>query len=244
MKEPSRALLIVGSLKRPRSTSRALGSYVLDRLKEHGWETEALHLTPVLCKDEGHGGLQAAVGRADLLVLAFPLYYFSLPALATRALELIAAERGKVEAPRPQRLLAICNCGFPEAVHNDLALRICRGFAEQSGIEWSGGLGMGAGESVGGQPLAAGGGAQTGGGKRDTPSATVPQGMLRHVVRALDLAAEAVAEGRPVPQEAVDLMAKPLMPQWLYTTVGNLGWRQRAWKNGALLSMGRRPYSY
>ncbi len=223
MRESSRALLIVGSLKKPHSTSKALGSYVLDRLRERGWETEALHLRPSLYRDEGQGELLAAVGRADLLILAFPLYYFSLPALATRALELIAEDRQRIRPQRTQRFLAISNCGFPEAEHNDVAMEVCRTFAEQTGIEWIGGLAMGSGEAVGGQP----------------PKA---KGMLQHVARALDLAAEALARGCPVPQEAVDLMAKPLMPSWLYTTVGNLGWRQRAWKNGVLLSMGRRPY--
>jgi len=41
-------------------------------------------------------------------------------------------------------------------------------------------------------------------------------GMVRNVTRSLDLAAAALAEGKPVPQEAVELMAKPLVPAWGY----------------------------
>ena len=52
--------------------------------------------------------------------------------------------------------------------------------------------------------------------------------MVRNVVRALDLAADTMAEGRPVPAEAVALMAKPMMPAWVYTLAGNWGWKRRA----------------
>jgi len=69
---------------------------------------------------------------------------------------------------------------------------------------------LGAGEALNAEPLA------------------TRSGMVRNVVRALDLAADTMAEGRPVPAEAVALMAKPMMPAWVYTLAGNWGWKRRA----------------
>jgi len=66
--------------------------------------------------------------------------------------------------------------------------------------------------------------------------------MVRNVVRALDLAADALAEGRPVPAEAVALMAKPMMPAWAYTVLCNWGWKRRARQYGVERHLSERPY--
>jgi hypothetical protein len=61
----------------------------------------------------------------------------------------------------------------------------------------------------------------------------------KHVIRALDLAAAALAEGSPVPAQAVRLMAKnpfPFMPfalwRWIYLRFGGKGFEREAARNG------------
>ena len=66
--------------------------------------------------------------------------------------------------------------------------------------------------------------------------------MVRNVVRALELAADALAEARPVPAEAIALMAKPMMPAWAYTLLGNWGWKRLAAQYGAQRRLSERPY--
>ena len=89
-----RALLIVGSPKtKEPSTSGVLGGYLLDRLKERGWETESLTLRASLNRPEGEGELLSSVERAGLILLVFPLYVDALPYLVTKALAVIAAHR-------------------------------------------------------------------------------------------------------------------------------------------------------
>jgi hypothetical protein len=56
--------------------------------------------------------------------------------------------------------------------------------------------------------------------------------MARNVIAALDLAAETLAKGQSVPQEAVDLMAQPLAPAWIYRAMGNVGWHIQALQKG------------
>ena len=65
--------------------------------------------------------------------------------------------------------------------------------------------------------------------------------MARNAVRALDLAAESLAAGQSLPEEAIAAMEQPMMPARLYTLVGGLGWRMQALRNGAFLRLGATP---
>ena len=67
-------------------------------------------------------------------------------------------------------------------------------------------------------------------------------GMVKNIVKALDLACSDLADGRPISQEAVTLMAKPIMPRWLYIAGGHFGWKQLAKKNQASSRLHDRPY--
>ena len=209
-----KALLLVGSPRKGKSASETLGAYLLGQLETRGVETEKAYVYPALKSAEKLDTLTAAVAGADLVILSAPLYVDSLPAAVTKLLEALASDLDQYERPDGQQFLAISNCGFPEAQHNDVALAISRRFAQETGFVWAGGMALGAGEAVKGRSLAESG------------------GMTRNVVAALDLAASALAEGKRVPQEAQDLIAQPLMPAWLYRTMGNLGWRIQARRHG------------
>ena len=89
-----RALLIIGSPKtNSPSTSSILGSYLLERLSDFGWETESLTLRANLNREEGEAALLGSVDRAGLILLVFPLYADALPFLVTKALTVIADHR-------------------------------------------------------------------------------------------------------------------------------------------------------
>jgi multimeric flavodoxin WrbA len=151
---PQNVLLLVGSPKGQKSSSASLGGYLLERLAEKGLQTETVLLYSALRSEERLAGMLAATDRADLVVLAFPLYVDSLPAPVIRALERIARHRQEADIPRQQRFLAIANSGFPEAAHMDTAMAICRCFARQAGFVWTGGLTLGGGHGlVSAQPL-------------------------------------------------------------------------------------------
>jgi hypothetical protein len=217
-------VLLVGSA-RPTgtSTSESLGRYLLQRLGE---SDEGLHHVNRVRGEMACQSLLRAVDLADLVVLATPLYVDSLPYLLTRAMERIARHRGNMRAGDDTRLLAIVNCGFPEAHHTTTALDICRAFARGARFEWVGGLGLGGGEVIGGRPLAEVG------------------GIAHNVRHALDLTADALRAGEPVPDEAVRLMARPLIPARLYTLLGNLGLKRDARANGVREELDARPFEH
>jgi hypothetical protein len=148
----------------------------------------------------------------------------SLPAPLTAALERIAAHRrGR---PLTQRFMAIANCGFPEAFHNDPALAICSLFAREAGLTWLGSLSMGGGHGiVHGTPLPELG------------------GRAVNIMHSLDLAAGALAQGLPVPQQARALLARPVTPNWVYRLIGGIGWNIQARRYGVSGALRRRPYA-
>ena len=164
-----------------------------------------------------------SIDDADLAVLAFPLYIDSLPAPVIACLEQIAAHRkGRSSAGR---FAAFVNSGFPEPSQNDVALAICSEFARQSGFAWMGGLALGGGEGlVHGIPL----GELGGRGAR-----------LR---KSLALAAEALAQGHPVPPSAQALLSKQVIPGWLYWFMGGIGWKQKAKRFGMAQHLDQQPY--
>jgi multimeric flavodoxin WrbA len=219
-----RAVLLVGSPRTRKSSSLSLGGYLFDRLAEHQVETETFFIHTSLYSPERMQALQNAVDAADLVMLAFPLYVDSLPAPVMGALQQIA-ERRHIQGETRPRFAALANCGFPEADHNRTALAICEMFARQAGFDWAGALALGAGEGlVHGAALA---------------EASGPAIPIRN---ALDLAAAALAQGQTIPQSAIDLLARPVIPAWLYRWMGVFGWRQQAKKYGVQNKLRRQAY--
>lgn len=213
-----RALLLVGSPRGGQSVSAAIAAHVAALLTERGLavSTENVGANP--------GALGAGMGEADVIGLIAPLYVDSLPAPVTAALEIASRSRPPDSPSRP-RFMAMINCGFPEAVHTDTALAICRQFARQAGLDWIGGLGIGGGGMFAGGPL------------------TQRGGRARNLTRALALTADAVSQGRVVPDEARRLVRKLAVPAWVYRLLADRGFRKAAKKHGALRDVDARPYA-
>jgi multimeric flavodoxin WrbA len=222
---PGHVLLLVGSPRQlSASTSLRLGERVLGGLMERGWTSEVVTAGRGLRHDEGERALLEAWDRADLVLIVSPIYLDTPPCLLTAALEAVA-RHARTAGSRPgQRLVAICNSSFPQAAQSSLALAVCARFAAAVGIAWAGGLALGGGAWIEGQPL-------EGRGRPPLPT--------RHVLEALDLTAAALALGLPVPAEAASGIARvPFrgLPFWLWQRLyGSLTarvLRARAARNG------------
>jgi NAD(P)H-dependent FMN reductase len=222
---PGRALLLVGSPRGSESTSAGIAAYLKALLEGRGLVVATERIRGRALAEPDPAGLCAQMKKADVVALVTPLYVDSLPAPVTEAFEVLARDRQATAWTSRPRFLAIANSGFPEAVHNDTALAICRQFAEQAGLDWIGGLGIGAGGMLGGAPLSELG------------------GRARAVTTALALTADAIARGEVVPEEARRLVAKLPIPKWLYRFFGEWGFRQDAKRHGTLKRLGERPYA-
>lgn len=222
--EIRRALLLVGSPKTRKSSSNSLGGYLFDQLTNRSIQTKTIYVHTVLRNSQKMQAFLDALDAADLVVLAFPIYVDSQPAPVVEALERIAEHRLGRDPARRQLFAAIANCGFPEAHHCDTALAIVETFAREAWFEWAGSLALGGGQMLNGKPLAEAG------------------GMTIRIRQALDLAAEGLAKGQAIPDQAKELMARPIIPHWVYRLTAGLGWIQSAKGYGALTLLRRRPY--
>jgi multimeric flavodoxin WrbA len=221
--EVHNALLLVGSPRMGKSTSTALGEYLFDRLADHGVETQTLQLYKVLNDPEKSRRMLEAIDSADLTVLAFPLYIDSLPAPVLSAMRIISEHRQQL--PLSGRFAAIANCGFIESFHNENSLTACAAFAKASGFNWMGSVSIGGGEGlVHGRPL------------QELGGPVIPY------KKNLDIVAEALAAGHPVPEEARLRLAKPFVPGWIYRIAGTAGWKKQARQYGTEHRLDERPY--
>lgn len=210
---PRTAALLVGSAKvRGTSLSENLATAMRLRLERAGVQVQTRFAVDFL-HDARATATAHEMAAADLFVLVSPLYVDALPALATRALSLIAEARSG-RGPSG-RCAALINCGFPEPEHVRTALRIVQHFSGSAGYGWSGGLPLGGGGAVNpGTPL------------------DEQHGPADHVRSALDRAVSDLVSGASVSREAIEEMARPAMPDVFYRLGGDLGWRYRAHQNG------------
>ncbi len=217
MSEP---VLVAAASNRRRSNSAAIGRYLADALGREGVRAQLLDVAE-------SGGLRgdlrpamaALVGHGHVVLVA-SLYHDAINAVATATLE-AWADAPPGESPR--RFSAIVHSGYPEPVHTEVALAICRKFAQEAGWVWRGGFTAGASSAIGGRDLRAAG------------------PLARHLRRALDRTAAAFARGEPVPEAAVRAAARAAMPRWLYIAVGNWAMRREARRWGTS-DLDRRPY--
>ncbi len=206
-------LLLVGSPKGLSvSRSATLGGIVVEGLEARGWSAEVLPLHAAVVTIPGREQLLVAVERADVVLLAAPLYVDSLPAPAIAALELLHRERRNRPSQRRTRFVSLIQCGFLEPHQNDTAQEIVRRFAEPSGFEWAASVSIGGGRT-----------------------------SKRHR-QALDMVAEALDLDLLVPGEVDRLTRKPAMPRWAYILGGNAMWRRMAGEHDARDRLRARPY--
>jgi hypothetical protein len=193
--------------------SNALGTFLLERLQHNGVTTEKIFISQCLGSDEKRASLFRVVDESDLIIFAFSLYADSPPSPVIQTLELIA-EHEKTGPQGKKSFVAIVNCGFPEAKHNNIAIAGCQIFAKQVGFKWAGALAVGGMEGF----------------IKDHALGEL-KGLVRNQKKALEIAADALSRGEPIPEKAVVLMSKLAIPAgWLFLWLSKRMWRTLAKK--------------
>lgn len=200
-------LTLCGSPRFGKGPGECSSLYLIEQLKARlgaGFQVRTEAANPARNLDE----LAEVLLAAQRLVLAFPLYSDSIPA---GLLETLAGLERRL-AGRPELgeipVYGIVNCGFFEAVHNELAVEMLEIWRKRLGFRQGRALAVGGGEMV-----------------RQAPMGPGPLASLSKNLDALARDVQAGAAGQT-------LWAQPNFPRTLYQLAGNIGFRQQARKNG------------
>lgn len=204
-------LMIVGSPKSKVSTSEKIGNYVLDKLSVQGHTVSGLNAAMTLVSSEGEKCLIDKAKQADVILFSFPLYVDSLPAPLIKVCEILS----KSVKDTHKEVVAIANSGFPEPKQNFTALDILESFARQSGLNWVCGLAVGAGAALA---------------SRKPKKLEDHGGMVARLQKSLDeivtmITKDVSSKGH------MTVCAQPL-PRWMYTMMGDMGWKEAAKRRG------------
>ena len=150
------------------------------------------------------------INTIDTLVFAFPLYVDSLP---SHVLEfLIMLEENFKDNLKGVTVYVIANCGFYEGKQNKIALNIMKCWCKKMNIKWAQGIGIGAGEMMGGL--------------RNVPMGKGPNTNLG---LALDNLAKNINENK----SGDDIFTTPSMfPRFAFRLAANRFWISKANRNG------------
>lgn len=150
------------------------------------------------------------INTIDTLVFAFPLYVDSLP---SHVLEfLIMLEENFKDNLKGVNVYVIANCGFYEGKQNKIALNIMKCWCKKMNIKWAQGIGIEAGEMMGGL--------------RNVPMGKGPNTNLG---LALDNLAKNINENK----SGDDIFTTPSMfPRFAFRLAANRFWISKANRNG------------
>ena len=219
-----KVILLVGSPRKERSASEALGLYLCKQLDSHQFFYQKMYLREqVYKKDKKREWIQNIL-HSDLIILVAPLYVDSLPSFVIKAFEMLHKQVEKKKIGKDIKILAIMNSGFPESSQSQIALDICGHFARQTGMVWLGGLALGSGMFLGGKDI----------GKMGW--------FVKNIKKSLNETAVALNQGMPIPESAISLMQKKLFGKGFFRWVANYGFKFRAKRNGLKKEVYRRPY--
>ena len=219
-----KAVLIDGSPRLEEKTASAgFLSHVDAVLKDGEYEKQLVNVRKSLKK--GPEADYAKLLEADVIVIAFPLYFFCLPGLLTRFLEdyekYLEEHNGQ---NKPAKVYTIVNCGFPEPEINAEAVRVIECFCRHVGARFRFGV------LIGGGPMI---------------SSVEGVGPVKKAYEKLDAAIRAMAGdiGSEAAQAPENVLIKPSFPRRLYLFMGSMEWKQQVKKNGlAKADLYRRPY--
>jgi len=119
---------------------------ILDRLNDIIKEKHKVKIFKCGTKELSNEMLKEIIS-ADALVLAFPLFVYTMPSETLKML--IELEKIiKQEQANNLIMYTIINNGFYEGKQNDAAFEIIKHWCEHSGVKFGGGIGQGAGEMI------------------------------------------------------------------------------------------------
>lgn len=137
--------LLNGSLRGKKATSARLLDRIEARLAAGELRIERVAVQPG-AREHYPPEVLAAVCDADVIIMAFPLFSYSLPGALTAFLEDLSLH-ARAGGPRGRRakVFAIINCGFPDPRITREAVRVVKNFCARLGMSYRFSISLGSG---------------------------------------------------------------------------------------------------
>lgn len=214
-----RVLIIIGSPKTCKSNSYEISQYIKEQLQNKNFKFSTVTVSELIVSKIKMSSTINDLYDYDNIMLFSPLYVDSLPSGVIEVLEKFSKQR--IERGCVPYFSAIINCGFPEGEQTENALRTCKSFSDYMGFKWQRGVGIGMGETIGGQKIS-------------TLGSSHGQVTTELLMLCADLANEK--------QAFEPCFAAPYIPRKLFIKVGALHWYKKAFKNKCLFKVNNKPY--
>ncbi|MBQ1508031.1 MAG: flavodoxin family protein [Erysipelotrichaceae bacterium] len=198
-----KTILLNVSMRHVKGNSALLAKQLQSQLKTG---TETIALTKQL-KDLS--GLREKLEEASAVVLCLPLYVDGLPSQLIRLFE----EMKKNGPGTAKKIYVLANMGLYESGQLVNLFTMIRNWCREMGYAYCGGLGVSAGELIGGL-------------MQMMPFGVLP---MKHVKEGMDRLAQTIDQGGSMEE----FYAEPyLFPRFLYIEIANRNWNVTARKNG------------
>lgn len=138
-----------GSPKGKKSNSLFFLNKLDEEMNENNYNKMYIDITSSIhsCKEEDDFKIMSS---ADAIVFAFPLYVYCIPGVLMRFLEdYFMHLKSSNGSNKDVRIYAVVNCGFPEPIINNEAIRVLKNFSIRLNLNWRFAVSIGMGEVVG-----------------------------------------------------------------------------------------------
>lgn len=144
----SKKLLLINGSPRKKGTSYSFSRTLKMLAEDLGSKAEIIHVIDYFDSREDFESLKALLRESDIIAIVAPLYADTLSYPDIWFLEKLADEF--CSGLKGKDLFAIGQCGFPDSTRIEPMLNSCRLFAQETGMNWLGGLAYGGGAILNG----------------------------------------------------------------------------------------------
>jgi len=209
-----RILFLIGSPKlESESASAVIEKRFAKFLYKKSFEIKKINVVRSAKTEEDKKILLTMINNNDVLIFISPVYLDTVPSPVIETMQFLNNKKHLINGPK--KMLGISVCGYPEAFHNDTALRVYKCFAGHMGFVWVGGLGIAKGPAY-----------------VYARQILSMLGVYRNLEKSISLIVQALKDEETIPEEAVEIMKRSIIPDWLYTSIAILSAKMLAIKDG------------
>ncbi len=144
-------LLLINGSPRKNGTSYSFARTIKLLVESSGNEAEIIHAIDYYDGKEKIEQLSGLIVQSDIIAMSAPIYADTLPYQDIWLLEKLADECAN--ELKGKAFFAVGQCGFPDITRIEPLIDACRFFAEDTGMNWLGGLAYGGGPMINGALL-------------------------------------------------------------------------------------------